>query len=48
MLYDQDAVDVYDSVSHSAEKQPVPAPGCISIGDYACRSDVTGQESGSQ
>lgn len=43
-LHGQDAAGVYDSVILSAEKQPIPTPRCISTGDYACRSDVTGEE----
>ena len=43
-LHGRDAAGVYESVIHSAEEQPIPAPGCISTGEYACRSDVTGEE----
>ncbi|KAL8726390.1 MAG: hypothetical protein Q9166_006741 [cf. Caloplaca sp. 2 TL-2023] len=43
-LQGRDATSVYDSVVHTAEQHPIPAPGCSSISDSACRSDVTGEE----
>lgn len=43
-LHGQDAAGVFESVIGSAEEQPIPAPGCISTGDSACRSDATGEE----
>ncbi|KAI4161920.1 MAG: hypothetical protein LQ342_004486 [Letrouitia transgressa] len=43
-LHGQDAASVYESVIRAAEEQPISAPSCVSLGDNACRSDVTGEE----
>lgn len=43
-LHDQDARSIFTSVFRSASKAPIPAPGCLQTGDYACRSDVSEEE----
>ncbi|KAL8812216.1 MAG: hypothetical protein Q9223_001539 [Gallowayella weberi] len=43
-LRGQDIAGVYDSVVRTAEEHPIPAPGCTSSGDSACRADVTAEE----
>ncbi|KAL9041288.1 MAG: hypothetical protein Q9214_004161 [Letrouitia sp. 1 TL-2023] len=43
-LHGQDAAGVYEFVIRAAKEQPISAPGCVSLGDNACRSDVTGEE----
>ncbi|KAL8733937.1 MAG: hypothetical protein Q9181_003388 [Wetmoreana brouardii] len=43
-LHGQDVASIYESAVRSAEKQPIPAPGCTSAGESTCRSDVTGEE----
>ncbi|KAE9987841.1 hypothetical protein EG328_001267 [Venturia inaequalis] len=43
-LHGQDARAIFSSLFQSASNAPIPAPGCLQTGDYACRSDVTGEE----
>ncbi|KAL8799821.1 MAG: hypothetical protein Q9182_005616 [Xanthomendoza sp. 2 TL-2023] len=43
-LRGQDIAGVYESVVRTAEEHPIPAPGCTSSGDSACRADVTAEE----
>lgn len=43
-LHDQDPAGVYESAIRTADENPISAPSCISLGDGACRSDVTSEE----
>ena len=43
-LHGQNAAEVFDKVVQTADEQPIPATGCASTGEYACRKDVTGEE----
>lgn len=42
-LHGQNAAAVFDTLT-DLSKPAIPAPGCTSTGDYACRSDVTREE----
>lgn len=44
MLHGQNAAGVYDSLVQGADEKLIPAPGCSSLGEHACRSDVSGEE----
>ncbi|KAF2099692.1 hypothetical protein NA57DRAFT_65667 [Rhizodiscina lignyota] len=35
---------IFDAIVKQANSKPIPAPGCSSKGDGACRVDVTGEE----
>ncbi|KAL9032994.1 MAG: hypothetical protein Q9180_006186, partial [Flavoplaca navasiana] len=43
-LHGQDAAGIFESILRKADEQPIPAPGCSSTGESACRSDVTAEE----
>ncbi|KAL8703991.1 MAG: hypothetical protein Q9201_002838 [Fulgogasparrea decipioides] len=43
-LHGQDIASIYESTVRSAEKQPIPAPGCTLAGESIYRSDITGEE----
>lgn len=43
-LNNQDVAGIFDNLISSANTTPIPAPGCASEGDEACKSDATGEE----
>jgi pimeloyl-ACP methyl ester carboxylesterase len=43
-LHGKDVAGILDNLIIQAEKKPIPAPGCSTIGQSACLSDVSGDE----
>jgi pimeloyl-ACP methyl ester carboxylesterase len=43
-LHGQDIEGIFVNLIASADKKPIPAPGCLSTGEAACRSKVTADD----